>query len=133
MLDEVGNILDLFVGDEAALDTGRLVCADGAKEHIAVADKLLRAGHIEYRSRIDRRRNGERDTAGDIRFDNTCDNIDGGALSRYDKMHTCGTRFLSEAAYRILDFIGRDHHKIGKLIDENNYLMHRAQRLIALG
>ena len=133
MLDEVGDIFDLLVGDKAALNTGGLICAYGIKEHISVAYELFGARHIEYGSRIDGRRYGEREAAGDIGLDNTRYDIDGGTLSRYDKVHTRGSRLLSKAAYRVLDLVGGNHHKVGELVDENNYLMHRAQGLVALG
>ena len=37
-------------------------------------------------------------------------------------MHSRGSRFLSQTAYRILDFRRRRHHEVGKLVDDDNNL-----------
>ena len=45
-------------------------------------------------------------------------------------MHACGTRLLRDAADRVLDLLRRDHHQIGKLVDDDDDLR---QHLILLG
>ena len=48
-------------------------------------------------------------------------------------MHTCRTRHLSEAADRILHLVGRCHHQIGKLVDDDDDLGQRLEILTGLG
>ena len=45
-------------------------------------------------------------------------------MCTYDQMYTCGTSLLCESAYSRLDIIRCSHHKIGKLVDNNDHLRH---------
>ena len=51
--DEVEEFLHLFVADESALYAAWLRRADGIKEHVALAEELLRAARVENRARVD--------------------------------------------------------------------------------
>ena len=49
-LNELHHRFHLVIREEASLNTHRLIGADRAEEHIAVAKQLLRAGHVKNRA-----------------------------------------------------------------------------------
>ena len=119
-LDEIHDRFYLTVGEEAALDAHGLGDADGAEEHIAVAEQLLSAGHIEDRARIHLRGDGQCDPARDICLDDAGNHVDGWALCGNHQMHARRTRHLGEAADGILHLIGSGHHQVGQFVNEND-------------
>ena len=78
------------------MNTHGLGGADGAKKHIAVAEQLLSAGHIENCARIHLRRNGQCDPARDIRLDDAGDNINRRALCGDHQVHSCRARICAK-------------------------------------
>ena len=43
-------------------------------------------------------------------------------------MHTCGSRLLHQSAYGFLNVIGSCHHKVSKLVDDDNDIGHKLVR-----
>ena len=97
-LDEVHDVLTLFVRDKGALNTTRLADTDRAEEHIAHADQLLGAALIEDDTALHRGRDREGNAAGDIGLHQTGDNVSGRALRGYDQVDTGGAAHLSHTA-----------------------------------
>ena len=130
LLDLFDDAFDLLIRDEAALHAQRLALAERRVEHIALADQLFCAGGIQNDARLDLARDRERDARGDVRLHDAGDDVRGRTLRCNDQVHACGTRLLRDAADRVLDFLRRDHHQIGKLVDDDDDLR---QHLILLG
>ena len=124
ILQEVNDIRNLLVGNERSLYTGGLGIALRIKEHVALSQQLLRAVHIQYRSRIHTAGNRERDTARHIRLNQTGDDIHAGSLRRNNQMNARRSRQLCQTADRFLNLSGRYHHQIGKLVHDNDDLRH---------
>ena len=129
-LDAGNDSLNLLVGDEAALYTGRFALAERRVEHIALADQLFRAGRIQNDAGFDLAGYRKRDARRDIRFHDAGDNVRRRSLGRDNEVHTCGTRFLRDTADGVLDLLGGDHHQVGQLVDNDDDLR---EHLILLG
>src|SRR5712692_9002633 len=91
---ELHDRLDLGVADERALDTRRLARIDGLVEHVAAAEKLLRAARVEDDAAVDLRPDRERDARRDVGLDEAGDDVRRGALGGDDEVDADRTRQL---------------------------------------
>ena len=129
-LDKSDDRFDLLVGDEASLDAQRLGGTDRVKQHISTSEQLFCAAHVEDGAGVDLRGNRKRDSGGDIRFDDTGDDINRGPLGCNDQMHPGRARHLRQAADAVLDLVRCSHHQVSQLVNDNHDLR---QRFHALG
>ncbi len=102
-LDEADHAVDLLGGDEAALHAAGLALAERGVEHIAAADELFRAGGIENDAGFERGRDREGDSAGDVRLNQTRNDVHRRALRCNDQVHSGGAAHLRHAADGLLD------------------------------
>ena len=130
LLGERDDPLDLVVRDKAALDALGLALAQGGIQHIALADELFRAGLVQNDARLDLRGDRKRNAGGDIGLHDARDDIRGWALGGDDEVHAGRARLLRDAADRGLDLLGRDHHEVGQLVDDDDDL---GQDLVGFG
>ena len=107
ILDVIRDIGDLFIGHKGPLHPGRLGVPLWVKQHISLAEQLLRPIHIQNRSGIHTARYGEGDPARHIGLDQSCDHIHGRALGRDDQVDSC-------------------HHQIRKLVYNDDNLRKRS-------
>ena len=124
LLDEGDDTLHLAVGHKAALHAGGLAAADRIVQHIAAAQQLFGAAHIQNGAGVDLRGNGKGNTAGNVGLDEPGDDIHRGTLGGDHQVHTGGTGHLRQAADVILDVLGGGHHQVRQLIDDNDDLRH---------
>ena len=94
--NEVGDPLDLLVGNIDALQAHRTRFADREIKHIAVAQQTFRPDMIENRPGIDTAGNGEGDPAWNVGLDDTGNDIRRRPLRRDDQMNAGGTRQLRD-------------------------------------
>ena len=127
------HALHLFIGNERALAAGRLAGAVRMKQHIAAAEQLFGARCVENDAAVDRRADRKRAPRGDVRLDEPRDDIRARTLRCDDQMDARGTAELRDAADRIFDVLGRDHHQVGKLIDDDHELAHALFRIVDRG
>src|SRR3989454_11165346 len=79
-LPEVDDGLHLPVGDEDALQARGLARLHRQVEHVAAAQQFLRPGFVEDYAGIDAGADGERDPGGDVRLDQTGNDVGRGTL-----------------------------------------------------
>ena len=82
-----------------------------------MAHELLRSVHVEDDARVRLRRGHERDPTGDVRLDETGNDIHRGSLRRDDEMDADGPGHLRDPADRVFDVARRHHHQVGELVD----------------
>ena len=95
--------------------------------------QLFRTAGVQNGAGVHLRHDRQGDTAGDICLDKSGDDVRGRPLCRNDEVHACRTGFLCQTADRIFHFLGRGHHQVGKLVDNDYDLGHRLQRTVRLG
>ena len=83
---------------------------------------------VEDGARIDFRRDLIRDARGEIRFDHAGDDVDRRPLSGDDQMNADRARFLRQPRDGIFNILRRDHHQIGKFVDDDHDVVHRLGR-----
>ena len=71
----LGDVADLLVGDEDALQPNWSRQVRRLEEHVAATDQVLGARHVEDRARVDLRGHGESDTAREVGLDQTRDDV----------------------------------------------------------
>lgn len=133
--DEIKKPFNLFITDESALYALRLRRTNGIKEHVALAQEFFCTAHIQDCARIDLGGNSKRYTRRNVCLDDASDDIDGRTLRREYEMYTRRARLLREATDSVFHIVRRNHHEIGKLIDDDDdgrHLFFRFCRIEAL-
>ena len=134
ILDEIDDFFDFFVGYKRALHTLKVTCAGHHIQQVAVAEKFVRTHGVENCFAVETRRNLECDSAREVVFDSTADDVDGRSLRCKHKMNTHGTRKSCNAVYGVLDRLFACGHEVGKLIDDNDDSRHLfVSVLLAIG
>ena len=64
---------------------------------------------------------------GQVGLDHAGQDVHRGALRRDDEVDADGARLLREAHDRLLDFLGRGHHQVGQLVDDDHDERHRLE------
>ncbi len=128
-LQKLDHRLHLGIADIRALHTHRLRQADRHKQHIAVAEQLVRAARVQNGAGVDTARHRQRQTTRDVRLDKTGDDVDRRALGRNDEVHPRRARHLRQPHDGILHLVGGSHHQVGQLVDHNEDLRLRLQRV----
>jgi hypothetical protein len=114
-----GDLLDLVVGDEGAVDAGDAAAA-GHVEHVALAEQLFGALLAKDGAAVDLRRDLEGDAGREVGLDRAGDDVDRRALRRHDHVDAGGARHLREALDRAFDVLAGDHHQVGHLVDDDD-------------
>ena len=122
LVDEIQNGFNLLFAHESALHTNGLDASDRRIQHIAAPDQLLRTRNVQNGAGVHLRSHRKGDTGRNVRLDQSRDDVHGGALCTDDEMHACGARLLCQTADRFLHVVGRGHHKIRQLVDDNDDL-----------
>ena len=124
LLDEADDAVDLHIVHKTALHTGVLVGGHGMVQHIAVADQIFRAAHVQNGTGVNLRGNRKRDAAGDIVFDGAGNDVYRRALGGKNHVHTRRTRHRRQPSDGILHFLGRGDHQIRHFVDHNHNAAH---------
>ena len=122
MLNKSNDLFHFFFSYKATLYTQRFWKSDRIKQHIAPTKQFFRAASIQDSTGIYLRTDRKGNTAWNIRFNKTSDNIHRRTLGGDDKMHTGGARHLCQTADGIFHLIGSRHHQVGKLVNDNDDL-----------
>ena len=109
----LGDLGDLLLGHEGALDALQLRGAGGAEEHVALAEQRLGAALVEDHARVDLGGDGERDPGRDVDLDRAGDHVGRGALGREHEVDADRARLLRQADDRVLD-LGRARPSSGR-------------------
>ena len=124
----IGQPLGLDVGDDFAdfgfVDIGAVHAqqarrARRQKQHIAAAEQMLRAVHVEDRARIDFGRDAIRNSGREVCLYQSGDYVDRRTLRRQDQMDADRAGHLGQTSDRILDFMTGSHHQIGEFVDDD--------------
>ena len=91
------GLLDLLVGDPAALGAPRLLAAE-LDEHVSPAEELLGALLVEDDARVDGVVDRERHAVVDVGADEARDDVSGGALRGHDQVDARGAAELGRRA-----------------------------------
>ena len=118
-LDKAQHRADLLIGHKGALHTHGLGRADGQEEHITVAQQLFGTAAVQNGAAVDLAGNGKGDTAGDVGLDKAGDDVHAGSLGRNDQVDAGSAGLLRDAADIVLDFLARDHHQVGQLVNDD--------------
>ena len=124
---EFYNLLYFLIIHKTALHTLWFHGAGRGKQHIASSQQFLRAGAVQDGTGVDLRRYRKSNSAWNIGFDYTGNNVYGWALCCNNQVHSGGTSHLRQAANGILYFIWRSHHQVRQLINNNHDLRHWLQ------
>src|SRR5207248_10493361 len=109
--------VNLAVGDEGALDPGRLAGVDRLVEHVPPAEQLFGAAGVEDHPAVDLGADREGDPGRDVRLDEAGDDVGARSLGGHDQVDADRPRQLSDPADQLLHLAGRDHHQVGQLVD----------------
>ena len=110
---------DLGLGDPGALDAHRSGGPGAEVEGITLASESLGPVLIEDDAGVELRGGGEGQTRGDVGLDEAGDHLGDGPLGGQDQVDPGGTGQLGDALNGGLDVLGRRHHEIGELIDDD--------------
>ncbi len=127
---EVDDRLDLRVAHERALDAGRLARVDRLIKHVSAAEQLLRAAGVEDDPAVDLRADSECDARRDVGLDKARDDVRRRALRGDDEVDADRAGELRDAADELLDLACRDHHEVGELVDDDDYIRQLARELL---
>lgn len=114
----IDDVVDFGVGGEGALGSDLVGGAWGDEEHVAATDELVGAAAVEDGAAVDFGGDFEGDAAGEVGFDDACDDVDGGALGGDDEVDACGAGELGEASDAGFNVGGGDHHEVGEFVDD---------------
>ena len=118
-LEMAHDLLDLFVGDERAVDAADAAAARHV-EHVALAEQLFGALLAQDGAAVDLRRDLEGDAGREVRLDRAGDDVDRRTLRGEDDVDAGGARHLREALHRAFDVLAGDHHQVGHLVDDDD-------------
>src|SRR5688572_15139735 len=118
--DKINDALDFVIHNERTLGTNQLRRPRRQIEHVPFAEQLIGPNRVENRPRIHVRGDLERYARGNVRLDNTCDDIDARSLCRYDAVNPGGSRHLRDARNGHFDLRRRYQHEVGQLIDDHH-------------
>ena len=89
------------------------------QEHVALADQPLGALLVEDHAAVGGRRHREREAGRHVGLDHAGDDVDRRALRGDHEVDADGAGHLRDAADRVLDVAGGDHHQVGELVDHD--------------
>ena len=112
--------LDLAVRHEGALRPDGLRRVGGHPEHVAAAEELLRAGHIDDRAGIDGGCGSKRDASGDVRLDEAGDDVDRRPLRPDHEVDARRPGQLRDPGDLFLDLNRCLEHQIRELVDDQD-------------
>ncbi len=113
-----------LVGQERSVQANGPAAA-GLEQHIAAAQQVFRANLIKNGARIVFAGNPERYTAREVCLDESCYNIDAGALGGQNHVDAGRPGKLGQAHNARFNLPGSRHHQISKLV---NYYYQVRQR-----
>ena len=118
------NIRYFLIRHEGTLQTYRLRVTGREKQHITLSQKLFCTALVQNCSGINGRGYRECNTGRNIRLDHTGNDIHRWSLGCQDQMNAGCSGKLCQTAYRILHFLGGNHHQICKLIHDDHKQRH---------
>ena len=119
-----GDGLALVHVDEGAVHAHRQGPARLQVEHVAVAQQLLGAVHVQDGARIVLLDHPEGDPAGDVGLDHAGQHIDAGPLGGQDQVDAHRPGLLGQAGDRALDVVAQLQHEVGQLVDDGQVVGH---------
>ena len=75
------------------------------EQHVALAQQVLGAHHVENGARVDARGDAEADARREIRFDQAGDHVHAGPLRREHQVHADGARHLRQTRDGLFDVV----------------------------
>src|SRR5690606_23324148 len=94
------------------------------EQHVTLSKQLFGPLFTQNRAAVDLGGDLEGNTGGEIGFNRTSNNVNGGALCGHDNVNTGSTRHLRETLDSTFDFLARDHHQIGHFVDDHDDIGH---------
>ena len=121
---KINDPRDVTVRDIGALHAGWLRVSLRIVKHIAPSKQFLRAVHVKNRAAVHPTRDRQGNSRRHIGLDLSGHNIDGWALRRDDQMNARRPGQLRQAADRVLNVLGRNHHEVGQLVNDDDDSRH---------
>ena len=90
------------------------------EEHVAHPEQIVRTLLVQNRSRVDPTRHLEGHAGGEVRLDDTRQDVDTRPLGSKHEMDARGTRHLRQALKRLFDLLRRGHHEVGEFVDHDD-------------
>ena len=106
--------------------------AGGQKEHVASAEERFSSVGIQDGAGVYLGGQAEADAGGNIRLDETGNDVHAGALGGQDEVNAHGAGHLREAGDGFLDVGTVQHHQVGQLVDDDDDVRKRLL-VLALG
>ena len=120
-LDVIDHALDLIRLDKYSLEPIRRHRTCREVEHVTTSEEILGTYLVEDRTGVDIRGNGEGYSRGDIRLDETRDDVDRWSLCREDEMESDGSSLLCDSSDSGFDFLlVPTHHEVCEFIDDDH-------------
>ena len=118
----VHYVLHFFIRDKRSLNAYRLRISGRIKEHVSFSEQFFCSVHIDDRSRIHTGSYRECNPGRHVCLDQSGNDIDRRSLCCNNQMKSCSSCQLRQTADCTFHFSWRYHHKICKLIDNDNDL-----------
>ena len=115
---------------KCALYTSRLAAL--REEQIATSNQLVGARRIENRTRVDHLHDTERHTSGEVRLDDTGNNIGRRTLCRDNHMDTHRTGLLGDTGDRGLNLFSGLHDQVAELVNDHHDKRHELMSLLRI-
>src|SRR4029078_1724490 len=97
----------------------RHVRAGEGEQHVSLADQALGTLLVEDDAAVGEGRDGEGETRGNVRLDHAGDDVDRRPLRGDYEVDADGARHLCDAADRLFDVAGGNHHQVVELVDDD--------------
>ncbi len=134
---EIDHFGDFGFGDEGAMDAHQAGAARGQEQHVALAEQVLGAHHVQNSSGIDSCGHTERDASREVGLDEAGDDIDRRPLGSQNEVDADGAGHLGEADDAGFDTLTFEHHQVGQLVDDDQDVRQRLlffeDRLVGFG
>ena len=95
-------------------------------EHVTATEQSFGAVGIKNGTRVDFRRNPERNACGEVGFDQASDHVHRRPLRGQHQVNADGARHLCQAGDGFFDIASVEHHQIGKFVDDDDDVGNRA-------
>jgi hypothetical protein len=126
-LPEIHHAVDFGLGDERAVNARQRRRAGRQEQHVALAQQVLGAHHVEDGAAVHARGHAEADARGEVRLDEAGDHVHAGALRGQHQVHADRARHLRQARDRLFHVAAFEHHQIGQLVDQDQDVGQRLQ------
>ena len=125
----LNGFLDFLVRDPATLGAIWLLTTK-LNQHIAFTQQLLCTLLVQNNTGVQRVINRKCNAVIDVCADQTSYNVSRRTLCCNNQVNTCSTTKLSNTDNGRLNVFARNHHKVSKLVDDNNKVWHVLWRVL---